>query len=381
MKKPTRQALLTGVALISFAFLLFYIRQVWTAIRMLLAILTPVLVGAAIAFVLNVPVRFFEGHMPAFMNKNSITKKLKRPLAFFIVAVLLAAVVTGVVAVLVPKLAETAQSLWNGLPGAIDKAAKWLATKGVDVSSLLVTNTQWAEMSGEELRSKALSIARMLLSGIVTSGSIIGAVYANVLGIFFTVMFSLYFLFGKERLLRQFRQLLYIALPEDRADAVMRVGRMTNKTYASFITGQSLEALILGVLFFIAMTCFGMHYALLISVIIAVTALIPVVGAWIGCIGGAFLILTVEPVQALWFVLMFVIIQQLEGNLIYPRVMGNAIGLPSVWVLLAVVVGEGLLGIVGMLLFIPLASVAYTLLRERTQKEIARRGVPPEKLA
>jgi len=153
------------------------------------------------------------------------------------------------------------------------------------------------------------------------------------------------------------------------------VANLTQHTFSSFISGQCLEALILGVLFFIAMSIFKMPYVLLISVFISVTALIPVVGAWLGCFVGVLLILMVNPMQALGFGIMFIVIQQLEGNLIYPHVMGNAIGLPSIWVLLAVVLGDGLLGVLGMLLFIPLTSVVYKLFREKVNTRINERGL------
>ena len=158
-------------------------------------------------------------------------------------------------------------------------------------------------------------------------------------------------------------------------DRLLEVGSLTLRTFSSFISGQCLEALILGGAFFLCMTIFRFPYALLISVFISVTALIPVLGAWIGCITGALLILMVDPMQALLFVVMFIALQQLEGNLIYPHVMGNAIGLPSLWVLLAVVLGEGLLGIVGMLLFIPLTSVIYTLLRQHVNQRLREAGI------
>ena len=191
-----------------------------------------------------------------------------------------------------------------------------------------------------------------------------------MLSVFFTIMFTIYFLFAKERLRGQLKRLMTAYLKPGLVNEVLRVAQLTQRTFSSFITGQCLEAVILGGLFFLAMTVFGMPYVLLISVFIAVTALIPVIGAWMGCIVGALLILLNDPVQALWFVLMFLVLQQIEGNLIYPHVMGNAIGLPSIWVLFAVVLGEGLMGILGMLLFIPLTSVAYTLLREMVNRRL-----------
>ena len=155
---------------------------------------------------------------------------------------------------------------------------------------------------------------------------------------------------------------------------------MTNATFSRFLSGQCLEALILGCMFAIAMAIFRMPYIPLVSVVIAVTALVPIVGAFVGCVVGAFLILVQDPMQAVWFVVMFLVLQQIEGNLIYPRVVGSSIGLPGMWVLVAVGVGGDLMGVGGMLLMIPLTSVLYALMKEITEKRLAARGISKEKL-
>ena len=202
----------------------------------------------------------------------------------------------------------------------------------------------------------------------------IGTVYQNVLSFFFTVMFTIYFLSSKERLRSQVKNLMRAYLKPRWVEKALSVAELSQRTFSSFITGQCLEACILGAMFFVTMTLLRMPYVLLISVFIAVTALIPVIGAWMGCIVGAILILVSDPLQALGFVLLFLVLQQIEGNLIYPHVMGNAIGLPSIWVLFAVLLGEGLMGILGMLLFIPLTSVCYTLLREQVHRRLRERA-------
>ena len=153
----------------------------------------------------------------------------------------------------------------------------------------------------------------------------------------------------------------------------LKVCTLTSKTFSNFLTGQCLEALILGSMFFVAMSLFKMPYALLVGVLVAFTALIPIFGAFIGCVVGAFLILLVDPLQALFFVIMFLVLQQIEGNLIYPKVVGNSVGLPSIWVLAAVTIGGSLMGVVGMLIFIPLVSVVYTLFRESVYKRLEQK--------
>ena len=184
------------------------------------------------------------------------------------------------------------------------------------------------------------------------------------------VVFAIYCLFQKETLARQGRKLLYAFLPEKTADYTVRVMRLSNSTFSNFLAGQFLEVIILGVMFAIAMSIFGMPYVPLVSVLIAVTAFIPIVGTWAGCILGAFLIFVADPMLAVWFVIMFIILQQVENNLIYPKVVGTSIGLSGMWVLVAVGIGGQLMGVAGMFLMIPIVSVLYTLLQEHTNHRL-----------
>ena len=173
---------------------------------------------------------------------------------------------------------------------------------------------------------------------------------------------------------------MYAFLPEKAGDEIIRILRMTNSTFSNFISGQGLEAVILGMMFAVCMSIFGMPYMPLVSVVISVTAMVPIVGAFAGCAVGAFFILVHDPMMAVWFVVMFLVLQQIEGNLIYPKVVGTSIGLPGMWVLVAVAVGGSLMGVGGMLLMIPLASVLYALLREITDKRLAERKISSYKL-
>ena len=200
-------------------------------------------------------------------------------------------------------------------------------------------------------------------------------VFSAVSAGFISLIFALYLLLQKEKLGTQCRKALYALMPEKGADQVVRVCSLSHKVFSSFITGQCVEAVILGAMFFLSMTLLQMPYALLVGCLIAVTALIPIVGAFIGCIVGAFLLLMVSPMQALIFVILFLTLQQVEGNLIYPHVVGSSVGLPSIWVLAAVSIGGSLMGVVGMLVSIPLASVAYTLFREFVYRRLKERGL------
>ena len=372
-RKKFRDILLLGTALLAVWFLFSHIGDAVGFVKNLWFILSPFILGAALAFVLSVPMNFFERRLLKGLDRKPKAAKWKRPLA--LVLVLVAAVLTIylVLALVIPELIATVETLIRAIPVAVQQLEVWLSQYEVHLGDWLsekLTLPTGAELTA--MLQKALNIA---LKGVAFSGSLIGSVYTNILDVFFTFMFVIYFLLGKERLGAQSKKLMRAYLKPERVERILYVTEKTKRTFASFITGQCLEALILGGMFFITLSILRMPYALLISVFIAVTALIPVVGAWIGCAVGAVLILVVNPMQALVFLGIFLLLQQLEGNLVYPRVMGNAIGLPSIWVLLAVVLGEGLMGILGMLLFIPLTSVAYQLLREDVDVKLRQKMI------
>lgn len=365
--------LIIGVILIVVYIVLQHFGSIWSFLLKLLGILTPFLFGSALAFILNVPMRFFENKVFGLIKPLKKHETLRRILALIVTLALIALVVYIVTSLLVPEITSTVEGILQMLPKALEKLDAFLDEKGYDLGNYLQT-TILGE-NPDQLRERLSQVLDYALKGVVYSTGVIGSMYSSLLQFCFTLMFTFFILFSKERLARQFTKAGYAYLSEKRMDRLREIASMTQRTFASFITGQCLEAVILGVLFFLAMSIFKMPYVLLISVFIGIMALIPVVGAWIGCVVGALLILMVNPMQALGFIVMFIVIQQLEGNLIYPHVMGNAIGLPSIWVLLAVVLGDGLLGVIGMLLFIPLTSVIYTLFREKVNKRIEDRGL------
>ena len=339
-----------------------------------LGILTPFLIGGLLALFLNVPMNFFENKVFRFLDRFKIGPKLKRPLAVLIVFAILILILCLVVPYLVTEVGKTIESVVKQLPVAYAKLNEWLLNRDFNLSEYLTTAL--VPPTEDQLNAQLEQIFKLALNGVAFSTGVIGGLYQSILGLFFTIMFTVYFLFSKEKLADQFKRLGYAYLPEDKMNWIVDVCRRTQHTFASFMTGQCLEALILGLMFFLTMSLFKMPYVLLISVVIAIMALIPVIGAWVGCIVGAFLILVANPIQALYFLVLFLVLQQIEGNLIYPHVMGHAIGLPSIWVLVAVVVGEGLLGIVGMLLFIPLTSVIYALVRDSVARREAAQNPP-----
>ena len=295
-----------------------------------------------------------------------------------------ALVLTGVVYLLLPQLAKTVESIVATLPGFFaklqTKISEYLA-ENPELMSWLVENTDYASINWSDLIQKAISLVSNSIGSIVDKAFHAAVTLGN--GVFDAVLstvFALYCLGRKEILAGQGRRILYAFLPEKISDEMVRIARMTNSTFSNFISGQCLEALILGAMFAITMPIFKMPYVPLVSVIISVTALVPIVGAFVGCVVGAFFILVVNPMLALWFVVLFLVLQQIEGNLIYPRVVGTSIGLPGMWVLVAVAFGGDLMGVGGMLLMIPLASVLYALTREITNKRLANLQISADKL-
>lgn len=342
-------------------------------------IFSPFVIGAGLAFVLNVPMRGIENHLKGI--KKIALRRLIAVVLTFIVILLVLFVVFWL---LLPQVAETVQTLIASLPGflngIIEKVQVFL-NDNPEMMEWVMENTEFESIDWSALVQKIVAFVGDSISTIVVSAfAAIGSLSTGIFNGVIALVFSLYCLFRKEILARQCRRLAYAFLPERFCDQSIRILRLTNTTFSSFISGQCLEALILGCLFAVSMLIFRMPYIPLVSVLVSVTALVPIVGAFVGCILGAFFILVNNPIQALWFVVMFLIIQQFEGNVIYPKVVGKSVGLPGMWVLLAVSLGGELMGVAGMLIMIPLVSVLYTLLREITKDRLEQRQIDKEKL-
>lgn len=371
-----------GIFYISFAlvvfFILYHIKDVIGAGRMLLGILSPFLMGAGIAFVLNLPMRFLERKM-TFLEKKPEYIKWKRPLSLILTLCIFVGVCSVVVLLIIPALKDTGQKIVATVPPFLMNLVSELEKWNIPMDEL----EQWlndAAINWSLVGQKVLSFVQTWSSGFFASTfgvvtSVVGVVTDVIIG----VIFAIYILCSKEKLSCQFKMLCYAFLPENIADRLFYIGRLTHRTFASFFAGQCTEACILGGMFVISMGLLRIPYAMLIGILIAVTALIPIFGAFIGCATGVLLILMVNPMKALVFVILFLILQQVEGNLIYPKVVGGSIGLPGIWVLVAVSVGGSLMGVLGMILFIPLFSVGYTLLKEKTANKLKKGNVPAEK--
>lgn len=341
--------------------------------------LSPFIVGAVIAFILNVPMRFFERHLK-FIQKAGF----RRSIALLLTLVCGALVITAVFSLLIPQLAETIASLYPAVAAFLKEVETWVnrtLAENPQLMQWIQENTELSKLDWAGLVQQGLTLVGNSLSTILTTAlTAIGGLVGVLMDAFIAIVFAVYALFQKELLARQGRKLAYAFLKESHADYVVKVLRLSNATFSNFLSGQCIEVCILGGLFAVAMAIFRMPYIPLISVLVAVTAFIPVVGAWAGCIIGAFLILISDPVQAFWFVIMFLVIQQIEGNMIYPKVVGTSIGLSGMWVLFAIGIGGELMGVLGMFLMIPVVSVLYTLLREWTHNRLAKRDVAEDKL-
>ncbi len=342
-------------------------------------IISPFVVGSVVAFILNVPMRAIEGKLGGIKKD-----KARRGVAILLTFLAVILVLTGIVWLLVPQVIRTAESLIAQLPAFFDRvrvSAEEFLSQNPELQEWIAENTDlskinWASVIEEIFNWFGSSVGTIVgdtISGVIGLGK---GIFNAVL----SIVFSIYCLGKKEALASQFRRVLYAFVPEHISDEVIRIMRMANDAFSNFISGQCLEALILGCMFAVMMSIFRMPYMPLVSVVIAVTALVPIVGAFVGCGVGAFFILVDNPAQAFWFVIMFLVLQQIEGNLIYPRVVGTSIGLPGMWVLVAVAVGGDLMGVSGMLLMIPVSSVLYALLREVTGKRLENRGVDGDKL-
>lgn len=341
--------------------------------------LSPFIVGAVIAFILNVPMRFFERHLK-FIQKAG----LRRSIALLLTLVCGALVITAVFSLLIPQLAKTLASLYPAVAAFLKEVEAWvnrILAENPQLMQWIQENTELSKLDWAGLVQQGLTLVGNSLSAILTTAlTAIGGLVGVLMDAFIAIVFAVYALFQKEVLARQGRKLAYAFLKESHADYVVKVLRLSNATFSNFLSGQCIEVCILGALFAVAMAIFRMPYIPLISVLVAVTAFIPVVGAWAGCIIGAFLILISDPVQAFWFVIMFLVIQQIEGNMIYPKVVGTSIGLSGMWVLFAIGIGGELMGVLGMFLMIPVVSVLYTLLREWTHNRLDKRDVAEDKL-
>ena len=328
-------------------------------------ILFPFVLGGAIAFVINVPMSFLEKKIfGKTKDGNKMGEKLARPISLLLTIILAVGVIALVMFGVIPQLTRTIASLMISIANFIPQMQDWIREFSHNNQDIMKLVNQ-VQFNPDQAIKWGISILGSGAGNMMnTTMSAVGSIVSGFATFFIAFSFACYILFQKEKLYVQIRKVFFAFIPKQKAEAFLKICSLTYQTFANFLTGQCVEAVILGSMFVVTLSILKMPYALLIGTLIAFTALIPIFGAFIGCAVGCFLIFMVSPKQAVLFIIVFLILQQIEGNLIYPHVVGGSVGLPSIWVLAAVTIGGNLMGIVGMLIFIPLVSVLYTIFRE-----------------
>ena len=354
--------------LIAFAILLYLgvqnLHIVISTVRVLLGFLFPFIIGFGIAFILNIPMKFIEHHLfgKALKQEKKTAQKLARPVSLVLSICFVICIIVIVMLVVVPELGATFVNIAKKIEENIPVFQKW-------IDNVFGNNPEvvkWAQSLDIEPGKIIDSVLGVLKNGVnnIVSSTVTMGLLTTAMNVSIGFVFACYVLLQKEKLLQQIKKAMYAMFPEKPVRYLAHVWNLANRIFSSFITGQCIEAVILGSMFFVSMTILHFPYAMLVGVLISFTALIPLFGGIIGCWVAFFLILMISPVKAVLFLGLFLILQQIEGNLIYPHVVGGSVGLPSIWVLVAVTLGGSLMGIAGMLIFIPTVSVIYTLFRE-----------------
>lgn len=364
--------------LITFAVILFivlwHLPQLFTILKGGFNILIPFIIGGMIAFIVNIPLTAIEHRLLHKWNPKH--PGIKRVLSILVAFILIFVIILMVMFSVVPQLKETITAISDQLPQFIEKIQQMSALKPFSDQIVEFLNQLNLESIIESAQHFLQQNGRNIVSGLVSS---VSSIFAIVFDIVLGLTFSVYLLASKEKLARQCKGLLYSFFPEKKADFVLSLFKMLNKNFHAFFTGQFFDAILLGVMCFIGMIIFRFPYALAISTLIGFTALIPIFGALIGALIGALLILMDSPIKALLFIVFLLTLQQFDGNVTYPRIVGNSVGLPSLWVLVAITVGGSVLGIIGMLIAVPIFGTIYELLALYKNKRLAINKVDIDK--
>ncbi len=335
-------------------------------------IISPFVVGAALAFILNIPMIAFETKFLKFKTKGGkkLNKGLVRIVSLLLAIFVIGFIITLIVNLILPEIINIAKLLVDNFP----KYATEIKNFAVDVTTNIpevreaIENIDIAKLgSGEQVKNIATNV---ITTSISFASNLIGSIFNTVV----SLVFAIYILTSKDKLKAQSKKILYAYFENEKTEKIIEFGRTSRRIFKNFITGQCLEATLLGILSIIGMLVLRIPYAVPIGVLIGVTALIPIVGAFIGIIIGAILILSVEPLKVMTFLIFILILQQIEGNLIYPKVVGDSVGLPGIWVLVAVAVGGDLFGLIGMLLGLPIASILYTVVKDNVNLRLSKKS-------
>jgi len=368
-----------NIIYIIFSAILFYwalkhIPFIMTVTATILKPMVPLFIGAALAFVLNIYMTVLE---KLFHKMKS--RKARRAVSLSLTFLSLFLIIALILFIVIPEIAKTFENLSSILPEFVEDATAWLNDMMVRFPMVEEFMTNF-DMSLE-------NIGETILDAVMVGGNSLADFTINfvskflggALNLLLGLVFAIYILVDKENLGRQIRRILYAYFPQKMVDQFMGISLLISDIFHKFVTGQLTEAVILGMMFVVTMLVFGFPYAVVVGILVTITALIPIVGAFIAMFIGAFLIFVTSPSQALWFIILFLVLQQIEGNLIYPKVVGNSIGLPAIWVLAAVMVGGGLFGVLGILLAVPICSVIYVLIKRNVAQELEKKEIDERK--
>lgn len=372
INEKTKEILLIVTYAIVLIFALFNLNTLFNIISYIFKLIMPFIIGIAIAFILNILLKILETKLypKIFKKKTKRTEKLKRPICLISVMVVIVALMSFIIKLIIPELINTVEIFSENLPKYTEIIEDYLVEKEFDPDDIkMVTDTL------NEVQKKATSFVMSNTDEIAErifdmATKIIGYIINGIVAL----VFALYILAQKEKFVRQVKKVMRAYLDKGIIEKIETVVGIINKAFYNFATGQFTEALIIGFLCFIGMIILGIPYAPTISVLIAFTALIPMFGAFIGTIIGAFLIMMIDPIKALIFVIFVIILQQFEGNLIYPKVVGKSVGLPGVWVLVSVTIGASIAGVVGMIISVPLCAILYGVFVNITNERLKKQG-------
>ncbi|WP_242838471.1 AI-2E family transporter [Clostridium bornimense] len=373
IKNKVKESMIVGTYIVLLAFLLINLKGVTMILGNIMVIIKPIIIALAMAFVLNILMRIFENKIFFFLDKqkSEFLRKLKRPLSILATFLFVIGMMVGITLFVIPQFIESLSTLIDAVPGYLNSFEAMIDKHFSSIEVMKAIQDSVIDAWKEVFQIAGQLIGKSLTGILSVTVNITNMIFNFVVAL----VLAIYLLANKEKLILQSKKLLYAFLKKDVVDKILEVGRLTNVTFSSFIGGQCTEAIILGILCFIGMNIFKMPYALLISVLISVTSLIPVFGAFIGTIPAVFIILIISPIKAIWFVIFIIVLQQLEGNIIYPKVVGSSVGLSAIWVMVAITVGGSAFGLIGMLIGVPTVSVIYQLVRNATNNKLNKKGI------
>ena len=390
-KENTKQIMKIVVVAIILLVALINIQPLWNVVKVFLGILSPFIWGLAIAFILNIFMTFYENKVFKSRKnnvkeknklknnaKNNIARKkkkgAKRTFSIILSILTIIAVISIIMTLIIPQFVEVISNLIRNIPSYLEN----LRNFGINITEQFPEINNYIQnihIDTDALRNGIMNISKDVLSVTINQ---ISSLVSNIVNFFIAIVFAVYILANKEELKIQAKKFVYARLDKEKADYVLKVSRLARDSFRNFLTGQAKEAVILGVLCAVGMLILQIPYAGPIGALTALTAFIPIVGAFIGGFIGAVLIVAVDPIKAIIFIIFIIVLQQIEGNLIYPHIVGKNIGLPSIWVLVAITVGGSLFGIIGMIVGLPIVSIIYAIVMEDTNKKLEEKGLENE---